>query len=76
MQYIVIELQTNEDGTAGSLVYCYDTEQEAESKYHGILAAAAVSGVPYHAATMITSAGMPIKWQGYEHKEEDNAENN
>lgn len=69
MKYIVIELQTNKDGVVGNLVYSYDERNAAESKYHTILAAAAVSQLPTHAAVMMSSDGGFIASQAYEHGE-------
>ena len=67
MKYIVIELQTNEDGSVGNIVSTYDTMEQAESKYHTILAAAAVSQVPDHAATLLTSEGYTLDSKCYTH---------
>lgn len=71
MKYIVIELQTNQNGTVANLVFDYDNRNEAESKYHTILAAAAISNVPTHAAVMLASDGGYIAAQAYEHGEAD-----
>lgn len=68
-KYIVIELQTNSEGVVGNLVYSYDERNAAESKYHTILAAAAVSQLPVHAAVLLTSDGGYIAAQKYEHGE-------
>lgn len=65
--YIVIELQTNADGTAGNLVYQYNNRDDAESKFHSILAAAAISALPVHAAVMLTNAGTMVKSEFYRH---------
>ena len=65
--YIVIELQTNAEGVVGSLVYKYDSRDEAEGKYHNILAAAAISSLPVHAAVMLTNAGTMVKSEYYRH---------
>lgn len=37
MKYIVVELQTNNDGTVGNLVDAYDNRDQAESKFHLVL---------------------------------------
>ena len=58
--YIVIEIQTNADGTVGSLVYSYAERNEAEAQFHRILAAAAVSALPKHAAAMMSAEGFPL----------------
>ena len=58
MQYIVIELQTNNvNGTVGNLVYAYANRNDAERKYHLILADAAVSTINVHAAVLMTNEG-------------------
>ncbi len=69
MTYIVIELQTT-NGTTSYLVTTHATREEAESKYHLILSAAAVSNVPIHAATIITSDGFQLMHQAYNHTAE------
>ena len=53
MKYIVIELQKMDNGTVGNIVTAYDSQIEAESKYHQILAAAAISNLPTHSAIII-----------------------
>ena len=40
---------------------------KAESKFHEILAAAAISELPVHAAIMFTSDGVPVMNQKYVH---------
>ena len=67
MKYIVIEIQTNTDGTVGNIVSSYDTRNEAESHYHSVLASAAVSALPEHSAVMITSEGKMCCSQCYKH---------
>ena len=67
MKYIVIELQTNTDGTVGNLVYAYDSRDDADSKFHAILAAAAVSNVPRHAAVLMNSDGNVYRSECYTH---------
>ena len=67
MKYLVIEIQTAADGTVANIVTSHDTRNAAESAYHGILAAAAISSVPSHAATILTSDGNALEWRCYEH---------
>lgn len=69
MTYIVIELQTNSDGTVGNLVYAFTNRNEAEQKYHLVLASAAVSQLPSHAAVLLTNDGRTIASQCYRHEE-------
>ena len=52
MKYIVIELQTATDGSVANIVTVKDTRNEADSTFHSILAAAALSNLPSHAAVL------------------------
>ena len=67
MKYIVIELQTQADGTVTNLVSPYDTLNEAESKFHQILMYAATSSLAVHAAVILTSEGYMMKNECYKH---------
>lgn len=66
-KYIVIEIQTNADGTVGNLVTAHDTRNAAESAFHSVLAAAAISNLPMHAAALLASDGSLIDSRCYEH---------
>lgn len=65
--FIVIELQKNENGTVANIVTEHSTQSEAESKYHNILSAAAVSKVPVHSAVIVSEEGFPLMHQCYKH---------
>lgn len=73
-QYYIVEIQLHANGEYGHLVhYAYDADADkarmkAESKYHEVLAAAAISNLPSHSATLIASDGMPIMYQCYHHE--------
>lgn len=67
MTYIVIELQKNAQGSVANIVTQHTTRNDAESKYHQILAAAAVSTVYQHSAVLLTDAGQEICHQSYTH---------
>lgn len=67
--YIVMEIQTNSDGTVGTLVNSYADRDHAESSYHTILAAAALSSLPCHAAVLLTEQGLILANGYYEHGE-------
>lgn len=69
MNYIVIELQKNEQGTVTNIVTQHSTRNDAESKYHTVLAAAAVSSVYQHSAVLLTDDGREIIHQSYTHAE-------
>jgi len=69
MKYLVIEIQTNTDGTVGNLVYSYDDRNQAESKYHAVLAAAAISALPMHTCVLFQSDGVLLARQSYMHEQ-------
>lgn len=68
--YIVIEIQTNLNGTVGNFVWSYENRSNAEEKYHTVLAAAAKSGLPCHAAVMLRNDGLQLAAQAYKVEEE------
>lgn len=68
MQYLVIEIQKINDQLA-YLVTTHDTREEAESKFYTVLAAAAISGLPLHAATLLNEAGNVLRSDHYTHEQ-------
>ena len=56
MKYLVLEIQTAADG-------------EAMSAFYMILAAAAVSSVPVHAAVLMMNNGAVLKSEVFDHRE-------
>ena len=64
--YIVIEIQTS--NTVATLVNAYEDRNQAESKYHQILTAAALSSVPKHSAVLMNDEGQTIKDETYIHE--------
>lgn len=72
-KYVVIEMQTNADGTLGNLVSSFDDRNQAESAFHGVLASAAISTLPVHTALLVTNTGLVLNAQRYEHEETANA---
>lgn len=67
--YIVLEIQTNAEGVISALVYQFDSLSAANNKYHTILAAAAVSGLPAHTAVIMTNDGGTVKAECYKNGE-------
>lgn len=65
--FLVIELQTNASGAVSNIVTAYPTIEQAYNKYFTILAAAAVSSVPVHAATILNNFGEEIEHKAFEH---------
>lgn len=72
-QFYIVEVQQYANGEFGHLVhYAYDEDADkarlkGESKYHEVLAAAAVSELPTHAAIMFSTEGYPVMHQCYMH---------
>ena len=69
--FIVIELQTNANGTVGNFVWAYSDENQAFAKYHSVLAAAAVSSLPVHSCVILRNDGLQIAAQAYRHEAEE-----
>ncbi len=67
LKYLVVEIQTNSDGTVGNVVFAYDTENEAWSKYFDVLHYAAVSSLPMHSALLVCNDGNLIAQQCFRH---------
>lgn len=66
--FIVLEFQTNQEGQTTIVPpVTYETINEAKSKYHTILSAAAVSSVPYHTAAIMYHNGNLIATETFEH---------
>lgn len=67
--YFIVEIQGFADGTFAHLVTTAATRNLAESEYHRVLSAAAVSALPMHSAIVFTGDGTPIMHQCYTHEE-------
>ena len=74
MKYLVIELQTDAEGNVAHLVTSHDTLNGAESKFHTVLAYAATSELPMHAASLVRSDGALLRHEFYEHAQEETIE--
>lgn len=66
--FIVIELQKSD--TLAVLSDTYETRNQAEQKYHTVLAYAAVSEIPKHSAVLLNEDGTYIKSESFEHEVE------
>lgn len=72
-QFYIIEIQQYANGEFGHIVhFAYDENAttarlKAESKYHEVLASAAISELPQHSATLLTSDGRAVMSQCYKH---------
>lgn len=73
-QFYIVEIQEYDDGSFGHIVhFAYDDDArtarlKAESKYHEVLAAAAVSALPTHSAIMFDTNGFPQLNYSYSHR--------
>lgn len=66
MNYICIELKTNDQGgTAADVLYTGKDRNYAESVYHKTLATAATCGRPCHAAVLLQSDGLVLDTYAY-----------
>lgn len=65
MNYIVIEMQTT-NGVTSSLKDTFSDYPHAEQKFHTVLAAAAVSDITIHSASMLTERGNLVKYECYD----------
>ena len=72
-QFYVVEVQQYENGEYGHIVHCANDEDmqkarnKGESKYHEVLAAAAVSDLPQHGAILFGSDCQPLMDKCYKH---------
>ena len=71
IKYLVTEIQTFEGGAISTPSYAYENRNSAESKYHAILSAAAVSALPCHAAVLMTNEGQILDHGMYRHEVEE-----
>ena len=69
MKYLVTEIQTMADGQVANLTSVFDDRMQAESSYHSILAAAAISQLPLHACMLFTNDGYLIMNANYTHEQ-------
>ena len=66
--FIVLEMQKLDENTLTILpANTYESQAEADSKYHAILSVAAVSSVWKHSAVMLNEDGTPMKYDCYVH---------
>jgi len=72
-KYIVLEIQSNSDGTVGTLITSHDDRSSAESKFHSVLASAAISDVMIHSCIIMNDEGFVYDNQSYTHGETGDA---
>lgn len=70
MKYLVIEIQKNADGgVAVPPIASYDNYFDALSRYHTILAAAAISLIPVHSCVLMNEVGQTLRMDSYNKSE-------
>ena len=67
--YILQEMQTTGSQTALTPTQTFTDKNAAESAYHSVLAAAAISKVPVHAVVLMNEHGDTLRREFYEHIE-------
>ena len=67
--FYVIEIQQYADLSYGHIVHWAETRNQADAKYYTVLAAAAVSELPSHSATLIDSDGNALRNYSYHHEQ-------
>lgn len=65
--YLVLEIQTDASGVTSTIIDTYEDLALAESKFHTILAAAAVSAIMIHTAVILTDNGVVKESKSYSH---------
>ena len=66
--YLVYEIQTLANGQIATLSYQYSDLNEAYAKFHTILATAAVSALPVHAAVILNNYGTVVDSKYWRHE--------
>ena len=67
--YILQEIQTTGSQTVLVPAQTFADRNQAESAYHSVLAAAAVSSVEVHAVVLLDEHGNTVRREFYEHKQ-------
>lgn len=67
MKYLVIEIMKWPEGAVTNSAWAYDNINSAESKYHSLLATAAVSQLYVHTVILVNETGYMIKHESYDH---------
>lgn len=71
MFYTTIENQLRADGSYGLLYDHYTDMNEAMAKFYTICAAAAISELPYHSATILASDGRIVRQEIFDRREQE-----
>ena len=75
MGFAIIEIQYSNGGSMAVVPpTTYSDRNDAEAKYHTVLAAAAKSNINVHSVTMLDETGSRVKGEVYYHGSSNNAE--
>lgn len=66
-KYIVLEIQTQADGTVATLSDSFNDLNSAYNKYYTVLAYAAISTLPRHSACLIDNTGFLQESKYFDH---------
>ena len=72
--YTTIENQLREDGSYGLLFDHFTGLNQALAKHYSTCSAAAISGIPYHSATVLSSGGRVIRQEIFDRREPETEE--
>ena len=72
--YTTIENQIRNDGSKGLLYDHFDDESQAYAKLYTILAAAAISDIPYHSGHIMRSDGLVLDGRVFDRRIIENDE--
>lgn len=72
--FVVVEIQILENGNPNVLHFEYADRDKAFEKYHYILAEAAVSTCLTHTAIILTSGGLTLAVESFEHPKQNTPE--
>lgn len=67
MTYIILETQTTAGTTAIVPPVAFTDRQQAESRFHSVLASAAISSIEEHSCLLLTSDGKLVRSECYRH---------
>ena len=67
MKFIVMQCWIDQEGKIGTPVQNFDSEDDAWSRYHGILSQAAKSSYPKHGAIIMNQNLMELEHKVYVH---------
>lgn len=68
LTYIIVEMQTYDNGQVGTIVTQKERYEDAQSVFHAALASAAISELPVHAVTILNNMGYVVETKYFAHE--------